>query len=111
MQNHQKNHFKQRFFVLYVAFSAMLLLVGCQCTMTVQDQSTPRNIILCIGDGMGLAHVHASAIQYGIIHGQERPDLNGRLVFEDFPVIGYQVSSSANSLWVLVPRNSRNQVL
>ena len=91
MQNYRKNHFMHRFFVLCVAFSAML-------SLTAQEQGAPRNIILCIGDGMGLAQVHASAIQYGIIHGQERPDLSGRLVFEDFPVIGYQVSSSANAL-------------
>lgn len=87
-----------RYYLFFLTFPVLILLAGCQCKVSAQTQSTPRNIILCIGDGMGLAQVHASAIQHGIIRGQERPDFTGRLVFEDFPVIGYQVNSSANQL-------------
>ncbi len=98
MLKHQKNFGYHHFYFLFLAFPALMLLAGCQSNVSAQNTNTPRNIILCIGDGMGLAQVHASAIQYGIIHKQERPDLTGRLVFEDFPVIGYQVSSAANQL-------------
>ncbi len=98
MQSHRKNNINHCFFILCMAFSSLILLAGCQSKVLAQNTNAPRNIILCIGDGMGLAHVHASAIQYGIIHGQERPDLTGRLVFEDFPVVGYAVTSSANRM-------------
>jgi alkaline phosphatase len=56
-------------------------------------QETPQNIILFIGDGMGLPAVTATAYsQSGM-----GPDAHG-LYFEQFPVTGYATTHSADSL-------------
>ncbi len=51
--------------------------------------SSPKNIILCIGDGMGFEHVRAAAIY---ANGKE-----GTLCFESFPYRTTMTTHSANS--------------
>ncbi|MGM0551022.1 MAG: alkaline phosphatase [Bacteroidota bacterium] len=70
--------------------SVILLLGGCnpQSNDSIQADATkekPRNIILMIGDGMGISQVHAGMTV------SETP-----LVFEQFRYIGFHITSSAS---------------
>jgi alkaline phosphatase len=58
-----------------------LLLLGCG-----GDEDYPQNIILFIGDGMGVAHISAAKITAGILH------------LERFPFSGLVTTHSANRL-------------
>lgn len=76
-----------------LAFSSMLLVIGGFCwknnhvpTLLVQE-GHPKNIILIIGDGTGLAQISAA-----FYHNNFRSSL------ESFPVIGFQKTYSANNL-------------
>ena len=54
-----------------------------------------RNIIICLGDGMSIAHRTAARIvRYGYTGGKA----NGRLAMDDFPVSGMVMTSSLNSI-------------
>lgn len=77
-------------------FTLLLLLVGCKSSTTVsydleendkEFQDYPTNIILLIGDGMGLTQI--SAAMYSN---------NNRLALAKFPVIGFHKSHAANEL-------------
>jgi len=82
---------------------ATLALVSCsgQQSPTLQHLETtitgkPKNVILFIGDGMGVAEVAAAACKE---YGQELDaDGNpGKLAFETFPAFGYLTDFSADS--------------
>lgn len=77
-------------------FTLLLLLVGCRSSTTIsydleenekEFQDYPTNIILLIGDGMGLTQI--SAAMYSN---------NNRLALAKFPVIGFHKSHAANEL-------------
>jgi alkaline phosphatase len=79
-----------------LAFTILLLLVGCKSNTTIsydldekvkEFQDYPTNIILLIGDGMGLTQI--SAAMYSN---------NNRLALAKFPVIGFHKSHAANEL-------------
>ena len=81
---------------IYLAFTILLLLVGCKSNTTIsydldekgkEFQDYPTNIILLIGDGMGLTQI--SAAMYSN---------NNRLALAKFPVIGFHKSHAANEL-------------
>lgn len=81
---------------IYFAFTLLLLLVGCKSNTTLSYdleengkdfQDYPTNIILLIGDGMGLTQI--SAAMYSN---------NNRLALAKFPVIGFHKSHAANEL-------------
>lgn len=78
------------------AFTFLLFLVGCKSNTTIsydldekgkEFQDYPTNIILLIGDGMGLTQI--SAAMYSN---------NNRLALAKFPVIGFHKSHAANEL-------------
>jgi alkaline phosphatase len=78
------------------AFTFLLLLVGCKSNTSISYdldekgkdfQDYPTNIILLIGDGMGLTQI--SAAMYSN---------NNRLALAKFPVIGFHKSHAANEL-------------
>jgi alkaline phosphatase len=78
------------------ALTILLLLVGCKSNTTIsydldekgkEFQDYPTNIILLIGDGMGLTQI--SAAMYSN---------NNRLALAKFPVIGFHKSHAANEL-------------
>lgn len=64
---------------------AATLSLGAQ---PAEEKPRPRNLVLCIGDGMGLAQVAAASYQRG----------GEGLFFEQFPIAGYVTTHSANSL-------------
>lgn len=73
--------------------SMILLLAACQPAKEVEIEApvrqaaSPRNVILMIGDGMGLAQVSAALYSN-----------NNRLNLERFPVVGFHKSYSASDL-------------
>jgi alkaline phosphatase len=78
------------------SFTFLLLLVGCKSNTSIsydldekgkEFQDNPTNIILLIGDGMGLTQI--SAAMYSN---------NNRLALAKFPVIGFHKSHAANEL-------------
>jgi alkaline phosphatase len=78
------------------AFTFLLFLVGCKSNISIsydldekgkEFQEYPTNIILLIGDGMGLTQI--SAAMYSN---------NNRLALAKFPVIGFHKSHAANEL-------------
>lgn len=78
------------------AFTFLLVLVGCKSNTSIsydldekgkEFQDYPTNIILLIGDGMGLTQI--SAAMYSN---------NNRLALAKFPVIGFHKSHAANEL-------------
>lgn len=78
------------------AFTFLLFLVGCKSNTSIsydldekgkEFQDYPTNIILLIGDGMGLTQI--SAAMYSN---------NNRLALAKFPVIGFHKSHAANEL-------------
>lgn len=73
--------------ILYIPFLIALGSAGIAqpIEQIAQPVEYPRNIILLIGDGMGLAHVAAA------MHDATEP-----LVLESFPVIGLQKTHSAS---------------
>ena len=84
------------FLKISFAFTFLLLLVGCKSNTSIsydlddkgkELQDYPTNIILLIGDGMGLTQI--SAAMYSN---------NNRLALAKFPVIGFHKSHAANEL-------------
>lgn len=84
------------FLKISFAFTFLLLLVGCKSNSSISYdldekgkdfQDYPTNIILLIGDGMGLTQI--SAAMYSN---------NNRLALAKFPVIGFHKSHAANEL-------------
>lgn len=72
-----------------------LIIFGCAANrqetidfQSVKFKDRPKNIILLIGDGMGLAQVSAHQYWEGV----------GKTVFEKFPVIGFHKSYSCDDL-------------
>lgn len=54
-----------------------------------------RNIIICLGDGMGLGHRTAARI---VRHGYTRGKADGRLAMDDFPISGMVMTSSLDAI-------------
>ncbi len=54
-----------------------------------------RNVIICLGDGMGTGHRTAARI---VRHGYTAGKANGRLAMDDFPVYGMVMTSSLNAV-------------
>ena len=84
------------FLKISFAFTFLLLLIGCKSNTSISYdldekskdfQDYPTNIILLIGDGMGLTQI--SAAMYSN---------NNRLALAKFPVIGFHKSHAANEL-------------
>lgn len=73
--------------------SMILLIAACQpakeveIAMPAKQAESPKNVILMIGDGMGLAQVTAALYSN-----------NNRLNLEKFPVVGFHKSYSASDL-------------
>ncbi|MDX1477398.1 MAG: alkaline phosphatase [Saprospiraceae bacterium] len=70
---------------ILIAWSSFVGGVSVESPQKVVER--PKNIVLIIGDGMGLAHVAAA------IHDATEP-----LLIEDFPVVGLQKTHSASHL-------------
>src|SRR5512140_2508709 len=66
---------------------AVALLVSASLSSAAGHVPVVRNVVLVIGDGMGLAQVTAGLVSAG-----------GQLALERFPVVGLSRTSSANSL-------------
>ncbi|MBK6313695.1 MAG: alkaline phosphatase [Blastocatellia bacterium] len=54
-----------------------------------------RNVIICLGDGMGTGHRTAARI---VRHGYTAGKANGRLAMDEFPVYGMVMTSSLNAI-------------
>lgn len=67
-------------------FLLLLLLPALYLNCLGQSQDIPRNIIYCIGDGMGVAQVSAYQLR------------NRTTNFERFPVAGFSLTASATNL-------------
>jgi len=67
--------------LFYIGLLCAFLLTGCAA-----ESDYPENMILFIGDGMGVAHISAAKIARGSIH------------LERFPVSGLMTTHSANHL-------------
>ena len=79
------------------ALGAVLLTLAASLPLPATAAETARNVILFIGDGMGLGIVHAAALR---TQGQNL-DARGEppsLSFEKFPACGYLASSPSNTL-------------
>jgi alkaline phosphatase len=79
-----------------LVFFILFLINGCKSSTTVsyelaqndkEFQEYPTNIILLIGDGMGLTQISAAIYSN-----------NNRLALAKFPVIGFHKSHAANEL-------------
>jgi len=68
-------------YIILILFVLLVVVSGCA--------TSPKNIILCIGDGMGYEHVRAAAIY---ANGEE-----GTLCFESFPYKAAMTTHSADS--------------
>jgi alkaline phosphatase len=64
----------------------LLLVMGLLFSFGAEAQKRPKNIILLIGDGMGVAQVHAGMVANG-----------GHSHFTRFPAIGFSKTQSANA--------------
>ncbi|MFA4944360.1 MAG: alkaline phosphatase [Lentisphaeria bacterium] len=81
-----------------ISFSLLLLFAAWAGTLAAAAaEDGPRNVILFIGDGMGLAQVQAAAVARARAAGASDPAIAGRLAFEEFPVFGYLTTAAANS--------------
>jgi len=56
----------------------------------------PQNIILFIGDGMGMSHVQAASLQKAL--NEKKLPIESRLTFENFPVTGYLTTHSETNI-------------
>lgn len=77
-----------KFSILTIAFTILWGWTGDPGqSATPNPEARPKNIVLLIGDGMGLAQISAALY-----------DNNLHLSLEQFPVIGFQKTHSANNL-------------
>lgn len=74
----------------------LTLLAGSLVAGQLLAGDAPRNIILFIGDGMGMNHVQAASMQKAF--SEQKTPVEGRLSFEEFPVTGYLTTHSANMM-------------
>ncbi|HOI54516.1 MAG TPA: alkaline phosphatase [Phycisphaerae bacterium] len=89
---------------LAVACVGLWLAAGCAPSVTEQqvlsNQGVPKYVFLFIGDGMGVAHVHAAEIYLGAVEnakaGKSGPGMH-RLTMTQFPVSGLITTYSASS--------------
>lgn len=79
-----------------LTFLALFLVLSCKTTQkeetaipafAYQIEQKPKNVVLLIGDGMGLSQISAALY-----------DNNNRLALEKFPVIGFHKSYAFNEL-------------
>ena len=56
----------------------------------------PKNIILFIGDGMGMGHVQTASLQKAM--NEKKLPIESRLTFESFPVTGYLTTHSETNI-------------
>ncbi|MCU7834240.1 MAG: alkaline phosphatase [gamma proteobacterium symbiont of Taylorina sp.] len=77
---------KIRVFDLTKILSVFLLAAACSMTTCAEGTLPPKNIILFIGDGMGVSQISAAKI------------VKGRLNLEQFDVSGLLTTHSSNSL-------------
>lgn len=71
----------------------LTLLAGPMLAGQLLAGDVPGNIILFIGDGMGMNHVQAASLQKAF--NEQRSPVESRLAFEDFPVTGYLTTHPA----------------
>lgn len=76
--------------------AALILFAGAVIAGNAVAGDVPQNIILFIGDGMGMNHVQAASMQKAFA--EQRLPVESRLSFEEFPVTGYLTTHSANML-------------
>jgi len=89
---------------LAVVCVGLWLAAGCAPSVTEQqilsNQGVPKYVFLFIGDGMGVAHVHAAEMYLGAIDnakaGKTRPGVR-RLTMTQFPVSGLITTYSASN--------------
>jgi alkaline phosphatase len=75
--------------VLVTLLLVFTALTGCQAISPPVESSAVRNVIFCIGDGMGAAQVAAARIT--------AVGLDGRLVMEKMPYVGLMRTHSSDS--------------
>jgi alkaline phosphatase len=92
----------EKFRLMSLTILIVFLMISCSVLGQKNVESSgdiklPKNIILFIGDGMGLNQVQSAVYQK---YGQTLDEKNDpiKLSFERFPVIGYVINFSANSL-------------
>jgi alkaline phosphatase len=68
----------------------LMMLVLIVLASACMADGTPRNIILLIGDGMGIGHITAARC--------EGPGPNGRLAMDTMPITGLVLTHPANAL-------------
>lgn len=76
-----------------IALCSLVALTACTTVFGQDADDSPRNIILFIGDGMGLAQVELAAYQ----RTGSQPGPTPGIYFQDFPVTGLATTHSANS--------------
>jgi alkaline phosphatase len=79
--NYLHKHFMKKVLNLFT-----ILLIIITLTAAGSDRKKPRNLILFIGDGMGVAQVYAAMTSSGFT-----------MAFPAFPVTGFSITYSANS--------------
>lgn len=72
------------------SFKRTVVLLALLLALSAGAFGAPKNVILLIGDGMGIAHISAARISTG------GPD--GRLAMDGMPVTGFVTTYSANAL-------------
>lgn len=74
--------------------AALAIWLGLLLSQPALGGDAPRNIILFIGDGMGMNHVQAGSLRKAC--NEQRDPVESRLAFEEFPITGYLTTDSAS---------------
>jgi alkaline phosphatase len=77
------------------AVAVFVLLIVFAVSLVAAEQG-PQNIILFIGDGMGMNHVQLASVQKAL--NEKKSPVDTRLVFEGFPVTGYLTTFNVSNL-------------
>ncbi|HTO59596.1 MAG TPA: alkaline phosphatase, partial [Pseudomonadales bacterium] len=97
-----------RRYVLVIATAALLVAQAADASRTAKPQAKARNVILFVGDGMGIATVTAARILDGQRKGGQGED--NVLSFEQFPytafsktyTVDFQVGESAGTITAMM---------
>lgn len=77
----------------YLVLTILIMIVSISCSITtcpISDSKEVRNIIFCIGDGMGTAHVMLACVK--------SRGIDGKLNMEQMPVTGLMRTHSADAV-------------
>ncbi len=89
MLGQNKKKFVKKFIFITLALGATGILISAARTKSKQQTGLvhAKNVVLLIGDGMGLAQISAANYAQG-----------NKTIFEEFPVIGFQKTFAADNL-------------